>query len=311
MGIDSRRSFWGYLILSLLLHLAVAFLPRFLPVPHQNFERIELTVIDAPPPDVQVPAKPEEKLRIADQDKVNEEIDDKAKFLSSHNQKVLRQTVARKRGEFKNVRQNQPAGDGAPEKAAEKNLFKAFLPKLDVVKTIDARDEMERRFEEDPEFRKQAQANRAKEQEAMKREEKPSLSPGGEASQTLDYIKELDPGLETLLSTKEFKYYTYFSRIRKQLNHHWTPRVRQKVAQIYKQGRSIASSTNVVTRCLVTLDRTGRLIRVQIIGLSGVVELDEAAVEAFRAAAPFPNPPSGMVDPDGTIKIRWDFILEA
>jgi protein TonB len=43
---------------------------------------------------------------------------------------------------------------------------------------------------------------------------------------------------------------------------------------------------------------------------SGITDLDEVAVEAFRLAAPFPHPPKGMVDGDGTIKIRWDFIVE-
>ena len=36
-----------------------------------------------------------------------------------------------------------------------------------------------------------------------------------------------------------------------------------------------------------------------------------AAIEAFKEAAPFPNPPAGIVESDGTIKIRWDFVLEA
>jgi len=53
------------------------------------------------------------------------------------------------------------------------------------------------------------------------------------------------------------------------------------------------------------------LIKVQVIGRSGIQDLDDAAVEAFKAAAPFPNPPKGIVDEDGTIRIRWDFILEA
>jgi protein TonB len=52
-------------------------------------------------------------------------------------------------------------------------------------------------------------------------------------------------------------------------------------------------------------------MRVQVVGESGVKDLDDAAVEAFRAAEPFPNPPKGIVDADGTIKINWDFILEA
>ena len=40
-------------------------------------------------------------------------------------------------------------------------------------------------------------------------------------------------------------------------------------------------------------------------------ELDDAAVEAFRQAAPFPNPPKGLIETDGTIKIRWNFVVES
>ena len=50
---------------------------------------------------------------------------------------------------------------------------------------------------------------------------------------------------------------------------------------------------------------------VQVLNDSGIRDLDDAAVEAFKEAAPFPNPPEGIVESDGTIKIRWDFILEA
>ena len=49
----------------------------------------------------------------------------------------------------------------------------------------------------------------------------------------------------------------------------------------------------------------------KVVGESGLHDIDEAALEAFRAAEPFPNPPKGIVEKDGTIKIRWDFILEA
>jgi len=47
-----------------------------------------------------------------------------------------------------------------------------------------------------------------------------------------------------------------------------------------------------------------------VIGDSGIQDLDDAAIEAFKAAAPFPNPPKGVVENDGTVQIRWDFVLE-
>ncbi|MDX9731530.1 MAG: TonB family protein, partial [Bdellovibrionales bacterium] len=66
-----------------------------------------------------------------------------------------------------------------------------------------------------------------------------------------------------------------------------------------------------ITSVIIILDEKGTLFRVQVVGASGIVDLDDAAVEAFRAAAPFPNPPKGIVEEDGTLKIRWDFVLEA
>ncbi|HPI41531.1 MAG TPA: TonB family protein [Pseudobdellovibrionaceae bacterium] len=52
------------------------------------------------------------------------------------------------------------------------------------------------------------------------------------------------------------------------------------------------------------------MVKVQVIGDSGIQDLDDAAIEAFKAAAPFPNPPKGVVENDGTVQIRWDFVLE-
>ena len=78
-----------------------------------------------------------------------------------------------------------------------------------------------------------------------------------------------------------------------------------------RKGRSIASSQDRITRVLITLDRNGTLVSIKIIGESGIGELDAAAVDAFRSASPFPHPPQGMIETDGNIHIRWDFILEA
>jgi protein TonB len=251
------------------------------------------------------------KNQIVDQDDraLNDEKPEDSRFLSKNNQVVRKQTVAKDRGEFKN-KQTQETERGEHGKAKNPSMVD-LKPKFDVAKAIQDRIEREQAFDKAasegfiPMKQQQASAKKANEQGEG------AASKGGETSQTLDYIKDLDPGLETLLSTKEFVYYSYFNRIRNQLNQYWTDKVRQKLSEMYKKGRSIASSDDKITKCLITLDTSGKLIRVQIIGDSGVHELDEAAVEAFKAAAPFPNPPKGMVDPDGTIKIRWNFILEA
>lgn len=80
---------------------------------------------------------------------------------------------------------------------------------------------------------------------------------------------------------------------------------------MFRKGRSIASDQDRITKLLIYLNPNGVLVKVQVLSDSGVRDLDEAAIEAFKSAAPFPNPPRGIVDTDGTVKIRWDFILES
>lgn len=268
------------------------------------------------PPAVKAPTKKvAEAVKIVDQPEkaLNDDIDENTKFLSRHNQRVEKQTVAKNRGEFKNMTKEGPKGAKGSLEPKEDPMAR-FMPQFDVSKAVQERQAREQIFDAEAEkvmLVKQQRKKEAADLATAKKGTGDDAAQGNEVSQTLDYIKNLDPGIETILSSKEFKYYTYFSRVRQQLNQHWTPKVRSKVTQIYKSGRSIASTDDMITRCLITLDNAGKLIKVQIIGNSGVVELDEAAVEAFRSAAPFPNPPKGMVDSDGTIKLRWDFILEA
>lgn len=317
------------ILLSAALHavlaLALVFWARHQPMPQ---ETISMEILENPPPPPAAPSPSDpalvkkkvqidDTMKVVDQDEkpVNNDVDENAKYLSRNNQRVEKQTVAREHGEFKNHAVNDRKGDkgsAATTPEPEKALAK-FLPQFDVAKAVKERDTREQEFDKDAEGLMAAKkAAEAKEVVAKKElGTGDDAAKGSDVSQTLDYIKDLDPGLETMLSSKEFKYYTYFSRLRTQLNQHWAPKVRTKVTQIYRQGRRIASTDDLITRCLVTLDKSGKLIKVQIIGNSGLIELDEAATEAFRSAAPFPNPPSGMIDADGTIKIRWDFILEA
>jgi TonB family protein len=42
---------------------------------------------------------------------------------------------------------------------------------------------------------------------------------------------------------------------------------------------------------------------------SGVDFLDHVAVEAFKKAEPFPNPPGGIADEDGSIRFNFQFVL--
>jgi len=301
------------LIVSVVVHsmllLATILLPDLFK-PRKN-EIIEISFTQPTPEVLQTPEKlDEEKRQIVEQDEkpLNDEIDKNAKFLSAHNQVVKKQTIASNLGEFKNRKDRDLYhGDGGKPLKAED-----LKPKMDFTKMIEKKKVQEQEFERTLEENamRVAEAKKPDHQKAQPKHEKPGTG-GSDISQTTDHVKDLDKGMETLLSTREFVYYSFYARIRRQLNQHWGGKVRDKMTKIVKEGRSIASSDDKVTKLLITLNRKGQLVKVQVLSDSGVRDLDDAAIEAFQEAAPFPNPPAGIVETDGTIKIRWDFILEA
>lgn len=133
-----------------------------------------------------------------------------------------------------------------------------------------------------------------------------ALSPGGVPQ---DYIKGMKEGESTALNTREYVFYGYFQRIRERLDRAWTDSLRHKMTQFHYRGRRLASNMDHTTKVLVTLDSIGAITRVQVVEASGTRDLDEAAVKAFNQAGPFPNPPKGILDPSGSVQIRWEFVL--
>jgi protein TonB len=293
-----KRSVYLGILFSLALHLmlgAALFVAKFqAPAAPAKPNTVTFEILDQEPvkkPDTSVVKKERVRLenkQIVEQDEtpLNQEVPEDSRFLSAHNQKVLKQTQAVNRGEFQNLK-TKSAKAGKPVEA------KKALPKIE--KLLADYDPM---------------AAMMKKQEAKTLQEAEAVQKGGTVSQSSDYVNNVDQGIETLLNTREFKYYTYYNRIRKQLSHYWEPKVREKMTNLFQQGRSIASARDRITKLLIVLNPAGTLVNVQVLSDSGVRDLDDAAIEAFRAAAPFPNPPKGIIETDGTVKIRWDFVLE-
>lgn len=237
---------------------------------------------------------PSERMQVVEQSEtaLNDETPEDAKYLSRNNQRVKEQTRAAAIDDFRNQtgphQQGRQAGAPPTPKKAKSNQspMERLLPKLDIGEVMKER----------------------RQKEALAANSLP-VGDGVSGSASSDHLKDVSIGAETLLSTREFVFYSYFERIRRQLSEHWTPEVRKKVENLNRQGRSIASEQEKVTKSLIILDAKGNLVTVKIISQSGVIELDEAVVETLRSAAPFPNPPEGIIEKDGTIQIRWDFVL--
>ena len=264
-------------------------------------KKIEVTILDKSPVPKKTVQKNEPVKQIVQQpaQALNNEVNPNTKYLSAHNQSVVHETRAKNVGAFRNTDgtgENHLQARAMPKVASRSHGSKAKTrAHVRMHGTLPTLTDLSPRF--DP--------------SQTPKMDDTDIGNGQAPSQTDDFLRDTPPSLETLLSTKQFIYYTYYQRIRARIRQYWAPCIRKKVEKIFAEGRSIASDQDHITRVIIVLDRNGNLVKVEIVGISGIKELDDAAVEAFRAAAPFPHPPKGIVGPDGYIRINWSFILQA
>jgi TonB family protein len=122
-----------------------------------------------------------------------------------------------------------------------------------------------------------------------------------------DHLKDLDEGEGTYLNTKEWKYASFFNRVKQSVGMHWNPsaplRTRDPTGNIYG-GRDRYTVLNV------TLNERGNVKEIFVEKSSGLDFLDLEAIKSFERAQPFPNPPPGLVQNDTSVKFSFGFFLE-
>ena len=116
-----------------------------------------------------------------------------------------------------------------------------------------------------------------------------------------------EEGDTPLLRSRSFRYWDFFQRVKERVRQHWRP------AEVYRQrdpsGRAYGVKDRL-TMLRVTLDESGRVLRIATKKKSGLDFLDKEARRAFRASGPFPNPPKGMMDEFGHITFGVGFLFE-
>ncbi len=125
-----------------------------------------------------------------------------------------------------------------------------------------------------------------------------------------DFVEDLPLGDMTHLNTKEYKYFGFFDRIRKKLEQYWGDSLKAKSRSMFSRGVRLPASENKITSLKVVLDSFGNIVDVLVKSTSGISELDEAAIESFNKAGPFPNPPKGMII-NGRAEIEWGFVVKS
>ncbi|WP_224245303.1 energy transducer TonB [Hyalangium gracile] len=122
-----------------------------------------------------------------------------------------------------------------------------------------------------------------------------------------DHLKDAEEGDGTFLNTREWKYASFFNRVKQNVGMHWNPngelRRRDPTGAIYS-GRDRYTLVNV------TLDQKGMVQDIRVEKSSGLDFLDLEAIASFQRAQPFPNPPAGLLDSDATVRFSFGFFLE-
>lgn len=127
-------------------------------------------------------------------------------------------------------------------------------------------------------------------------------------SPSRDHVDGVPEGDATFLNTKEFKYATFFYRVRDSVASYWEDLAAREYRRRDPTG-NIYGVRDRSTLLHIRLERDGRLKDIRIEQGSGVDFLDSVAVQAFKLAEPFPNPPPGILDQDGTIRFNFQFVV--
>src|SRR5262245_15419172 len=123
---------------------------------------------------------------------------------------------------------------------------------------------------------------------------------------TQDALRDVEDGDETALNSKRWRFASFFNRVKRQVAEHWHP------DEVYRQRDptgAVYGHKNRYTELRIQLKPDGRLSNVALAQPSGLEFLDDEAVEAFKEAEPFPNPPHQLIE-NGTINFGFGFLFD-
>lgn len=122
-----------------------------------------------------------------------------------------------------------------------------------------------------------------------------------------DHLQDSEEGDATLLNTREWKYASFFNRVKQSVGMHWNPN--EQLRRRDPTGATFAGKDRY-TLLAITLDDKGQVKDIQVEKSSGLDFLDLEAVSSFKRAQPFPNPPPGLLSQDSEVKFQFGFFME-
>ncbi len=300
--VDQKKMFYYILLGALLLHsgfLAVKFRKDFFSVRHAPTPQtgaINVQLISEAMKELAL-SKNKKQIVLSEDSASKEKPADPA-YLSDKNRNFDRQTMARNVDVFQKaakgngtVTQTASKGDSNPKKADFKNLKLSDIGML----------------ASEPSPKEISRGPASVEMKGGMENGDPTTSG---MSATNDYVEEVTLGDFTHLNTVEYKFFGFYHRIRQKLEQFWGRSIQEKATVLFKSGRRIPASQDLITSLRITMNAKGEIVQVKVLGASGVKELDDAAIESFNQAGPFPNPPSELLV-NGKATIEWGFVVKS
>jgi TonB family protein len=128
---------------------------------------------------------------------------------------------------------------------------------------------------------------------------------GGQARE----FRQFSPGFQKRLKRGEqlkvnafgLDYGQYYLRMKERLAQRWRP--------LSVISPAMYNYDEVQVLVAIVLNSAGELVDLEILRPSFFSRYDQVAIDAIKAAAPFPNPPKSIIQDDGRVYVTWGFVL--
>ncbi len=287
-------------LFSFLIHLAILIgliwvVPSLIKSTEPEIIELEWT----PEREIYEAIKPREKkivrqVELPEQSKLKDD-ETLARFLSEKTQRVQQESQAAQTGLTKN-RSNQDSGVSSNQNNSSQDSKNSSKKKT----TDDIKSES-LDLEKDKDGYRQVDISQ---QLSEMKKYNDGFSSVGEV-----LPRDVKVGSFTALNTDRYLFYTFYARVEELIRYRWESRVQNSINSFNRQTRLQLADRNWVTEAEFILDKKGNLKTAIIMKSSGIKNFDLAAVEAFKEAKIFPNPPAEMIKEDGLIHLVFSFTV--
>lgn len=289
---ENRWHLISILILSLALHAMVTLsflgLASLLPAqaPAQDIAEIELLPAESPT------KQPQQIVRQAQvPEKLKQLNNDPARFLSEQEQRVKQEQRALLSGKTQNAAESSSRKPSLRELTQTSKDISGFHTKAEI--------------SPDGTLQKSKNSDDSDFQKALAQRPRTTSRP----STTGEVLPvDMTVGPVTALNTDRLTYYSFYERIEDLIRYRWESRITNAIDNFDQNYlRTVVMRRPWLTQAEFLIRPDGKLMKAMLMKPSGVSQFDLAALNAFKDAAVFPNPPKELIQSDGYVHLKYSF----